>query len=53
MVALAPGGDQRNAEQVLEELPVHLLVAHDIRVMMQTLRQFGEQRGLFLDGFGD
>ena len=53
VVLLAPGGDQRDAEQVLEELAVLLLVAHDVGVVVQTLRQFGEQCGLFLDGFGD
>src|SRR5262252_512517 len=52
MVLLAPGGHERYPEQVLDELPVLLLVAHHIGVMMQALRQFSEQLGLFLDGFG-
>ena len=53
VVLLAPGGDERDAQQVLEELTVHFLVAHDIGVVVQTLRQFGEQRRVFLDGFRD
>ena len=43
VVALAPGGDERDAEQILEELPVLLLVAHDVGVVMQPLRQFVQQ----------
>jgi len=41
VMPLAPGGDQRDAEQILEELPVGFLVAYDVRVMMQALREFG------------
>jgi hypothetical protein len=52
VVALAPGRDERNAQQVLEELPVLLLVAHDIGVVMQPLRQFVQQLWLVPNSFG-
>ena len=39
VMLLAPGGDQRNAQQVLDELPVHLLIAHDVGMVMQSLAE--------------
>ena len=42
---LAPSGGERDAQHVLEELPVLLLVLHDIGVMVQALGQAGQQLG--------
>src|SRR5438132_7337444 len=43
VIFLAPGGDQRDAEDVLEEATVDLVVAHYEGVVMQARRQFRQQ----------
>ena len=43
--ALAPGGDERDAEDVLDEGAIDLLVLHREGVVVQALRWLGEQGG--------
>ena len=43
---LAPGRDQRDAEQILDKAPVGLVVLHHIGVVVQAQRQLVEQFGL-------
>ena len=44
-VLLAPGRGQRDAENILEELAIFLLIPHDIGMVMQAFRRIGQQFG--------
>ena len=45
---LAPGGGERDADDVLPELPVCFVILHHKGVVMQPLRQGGERFSLRL-----